>query len=470
MKCAPGILLIIFIFISHHAQLQGQSDQPPAAYTQAYHDMLQRVEWWQHDRFGMFIHFGAYSQLEQEEWYKTNKQLSHAEYDGLIADFKPEKTDCRKWAKLAKMAGMKYAILTAKHHEGFCMFDTETTEYKITSHMPGRDIVKEFVEAFRAEGLKVGLYYSVIDWHHPDYPHFGDDYHPSRNDSTYMDTEHDFDNYISYMHEQVRELVTNYGDISIMWFDFSYGDMHGEKWKAKELVEMVRKHQPGIIINNRLGLGNNEDWGIREYNYNMYYTPEQRVPDKPILDKYGNPIPWELCLTTNNNWSFHKDDHQWKSPELIIHTLVKCVANGGNLLFNMGPDKNGEVPEPYWDIYQKIGAWMKVNGESIYGCGPSELGRQDWGYFTRNNNILYAHRMYPHIGYIDIKDYFDRVEQVTVLATGEKALVTESWWGDHSGDTNKLYFNIKTPQNHQIHFNYIMPDDLDTVFRIELKE
>ncbi|HSQ83533.1 MAG TPA: alpha-L-fucosidase [Desulfobacterales bacterium] len=469
MKQALSLLIIFIFFGAATPAVQSQSAQPSQEYLEAYQGMQQRMEWWTHDRFGMFIHFGAYSHLEQEEWYKTNRKLGHVEYDSLIAGFKPEKTDCRQWARLAKMAGMKYAILTAKHHEGFCMFDTETTDYKITSRMPGRDIVKEFVEAFRAEGIKVGLYYSVIDWHHPDYPHFGDDYHPSREDTTYRGTVHHFDNYIKYMHEQVRELVTNYGDISIMWFDFSYGDMRDEKWKARELIAMVQEHQPGIIINNRLGLGDNKNWGITEYNYNMYYTPEQRVPEKPIVDKFGNPIPWELCLTTNNNWSYHRDDHQWKGPELIIHTLVKCVANGGNLLFNMGPDKNGLVPEPYWDIYRQIGEWMKANGESIYGCGPSGFGMQPWGYFTKKDRALYVHRMYPYIGYIQVRDYFDRVKKVTVLATGEEALVTDSWWGDHSGDKNKLYFNLKTPENHQIHFNYIMPDPFDTVFKIELK-
>lgn len=469
MKKLLFALIAVFAAACSPQEAPLTADKPSEEYMQAYDNLQERTAWWRHDRFGLFIHFGAYSQMEQEEWYKSNRQLSHEKYDSLIAGFKPEQTDCREWARLAKSAGMKYAILTAKHHEGFCMFDTKTTDYKITAHMPGRDIVREFLEAFRAEGMKVGLYYSVIDWHHPDYPHFGDPYHPHRNDSAYKDVQHDFPNYVEYMHEQVRELVTGYGKIDIMWFDFSYNEMRGEKWKAKELIAMVQEHQPDIIINNRLGVAEDSQWGMEEFNYGMYMTPEQRVPTEPYTDTYGNLLPWELCLTTNNNWSYKKSDDNWKSPELIIHTLAKCVANGGNLLFNLGPDKNGRVPEPYWDIYREIGEWLKVNGESIYGCGPSEFGRQEWGYFTRNEKALYAHRMYPHIGYMDIGNYYDKVEGVSVLATGEEAQFTNSWWGDHSGDPNKLFFNVKGKNGNQIHFNYPMPDERNTVFKIELK-
>jgi alpha-L-fucosidase len=469
MKHFLGLIFIGIIVLGCNTFHPEGELQPSETYMQVYEKMLDRMAWWQEARFGLFIHFGAYSHLEQEEWYKSSREKTHQEYNELIKDFRPEKTDAGEWAKLARSAGMKYAVLTAKHHESFYMFDTQTTDYKITTHMPGRDIVREFVDAFREEGMKVGLYYSVIDWHHPDYPHYGDAFHPARNDTTYRDVEHDFDSYLDYMHQQVYELVTNYGEISIMWFDFSYDEMRDEKWRARELVEMVNKHQPGIIINNRLGLGEPEEWGLEELKLGMYITPEMRVPEKPYTDTNGNLLPWELCLTTNNNWSYHKDDHHWKSPELIIHTLVKCVANGGNLLFNLGPDRNGQVPHEHWNIYREVGKWLETHGESIYGCGPSEFERQEWGYFTQSGNKIYAHKMYPYIGHIKIPEFYDRVEEITVLTTKEPALYTNYWWGDHDDTDNNLFVNLKQLEN-QIHFTYDLPDSINTVYKITLKK
>jgi alpha-L-fucosidase len=218
-----------------------------------YQERWQRTEWFREARFGMFIHWGVYAIPASGEWVRNKEKLSVEDYQPFVDSFNPVDYNPREWAKAAKNAGMKYAVMTAKHHDGFCLFDSKFTEYKSTNTPAGRDLIREYAEAFRAEGLKVGFYYSLLDWHHPDYPHYGDGIHPESDNEAWKDKQHNLDNYITYMHNQVRELVTNYGKIDIMWFDFSYGKMSGDTWKATELVKMVRQLQPGIIIDNRLG-------------------------------------------------------------------------------------------------------------------------------------------------------------------------------------------------------------------------
>ncbi|MCL2299507.1 MAG: alpha-L-fucosidase, partial [Firmicutes bacterium] len=205
------------------------------------------------DRFGMFIHWGLYAIPARGEWVRNGERISNEDYQKYFDEFDPVRYDPKTWAALAKQAGMKYAVMTTKHHDGFCLFDSQYTDYKATNTPAGRDLIREYVDAFRAEGLKVGFYYSLLDWHHEDYPKYDDSIHPMRENEAYKDERIDFANYVEYLHNQVRELCTNYGKIDIMWFDFSYGDLRGEKWGATKLVEMIRELQPGIIIDNRLG-------------------------------------------------------------------------------------------------------------------------------------------------------------------------------------------------------------------------
>ena len=200
----------------------------------------ERTRWFLSDRFGMFIHWGLYAIPARGEWVRSVERISNEAYQPYFDEFNPDHYDPKAWADLARQAGMKYAVLTAKHHDGFCLFDSQLTDYKSTNTPCGRDLVREYVEAFRAEGLKVGLYYSLLDWHHPDYPAYGDRHHPMRDNEAYKDRPQDFSRYIEYLHGQVRELLTNYGRIDIIWFDFSYDNMSGETWKAAELVGMAR--------------------------------------------------------------------------------------------------------------------------------------------------------------------------------------------------------------------------------------
>ncbi len=423
-----------------------------------------RLQWWQEARFGMFIHFGIYSIPGRGEWVKSVERISNEDYQPYADEFNPYDYNPSEWAGLAKSAGMKYVVMTAKHHDGFCLFDSKLTDYKSTNSPVARDLIREYVNAFRDKGLKVGFYYSVIDWHHPDYPKYEDPFHPMRGNEKFRDEKINWERYLEYMHGQVRELMTNYGKIDILWLDFSYGDMRGEKWKAGELVEMIRKLQPEIILNNRL-TGSGGDHAIGEA-LGDFITPEQTVPDKPLLDKNGNTIPWETCLTLNNNWGYNKSDQNWKSPELVVHTLVNCVSKGGNLLLNVGPDGRGNIPDESKNILQQVGKWMEENSASIYGCGAAiGFEKPDWGRITQKGNKIYLHVMHPLIGPVKLHGYNDKIERVRFLSTGTEAPVSDTWWGSPEPEGN-TFINMAKP----IHETFQWHDSWDTVIEITLKE
>ena len=299
-------------------------------------EIKERTKWFMDARFGMFIHWGLYSIPACGEWVMSQKEMTIEEYRKYFEQFDPVDYDPKTWVRLAKEAGMKYVVLTAKHHDGFCLFDSKLTDYKATNTKAGRDLVRGFVDACREEGLKVGLYFSIIDWHHPDFPKYGDRQHPMRNNVAYKDEKIDFDRYLDYMHGQVKELVTNYGKLDLLWFDFSYDDMTGEKWKATDLIKMVRHYQPDVIIDNRLeGAGDNHGSIATEHPLiysGDFASPEQIIPPKGVCDVNGEPIPWELCATMNNHWGYCNFDHQYKTPEMLVRKLVECVSKGGNMI------------------------------------------------------------------------------------------------------------------------------------------
>lgn len=433
-------------------------ETPSKEYIDNYNKIMERTEWWSQSRFGMFIHFGAYAVPARGEWVKSNERLTTEQYQKYIDAFNPVDFDAKAWAKTAKETGMKYAVLTAKHHDGYCLYDSKLTDYKLTARFGGRDLVREFLDAFRAEGIKVGLYYSIIDWHHSDYPNVGN--HPQRGDKEYAKKSFDWDNYLKYMHGQVEELVKNYGKLDIMWFDYSFNNYSGEKWKANDLIEMVRKHQPDIILNNRLTI--NDGVSSKQRTANMlgdFVTPEQDIPDVPLIDKYGNSIPWETCLTLNEVWGYSEFDDNWKSPELIIHSLVNCVSKNGNMLLNIGPDARGNIPTESLEILSEVGNWLSKNGESIYGCGSSDLLKPDWGRYTQKNNIIYAHWLYPYLGQINARGIeAENVQNVSLLKSGAELPVMETWWGNKESGN----FFIKASNTTKKPIKY------DTVLKIEL--
>lgn len=352
-----------------------------------------RLKWWTEARFGMFIHWGLYALPARHEWVKNRERLTNEQYQQYFELFDPDLYNPRDWAKMARAAGMKYVVLTAKHHEGFCQWDSKYTDYKVTHTPFGRDVVKEYVEAFRAEGLKVGFYYSLIDWHHPDYT--VDRMHPQRPadeaDYARLNAGKDMARYRQYMKDQVRELLTNYGEISIIWFDFSFPGKNGkgrDDWDSVGLLKLARSLQPGIIVDDRLDLEDVEGgWD--------FTTPEQyKVAQWP--EKNGKRIPWETCQTFSGSWGYYRDEATWKSPAQLIELLAESVSKGGNVLLNVGPTARGTFDERAQASLKAMGDWMRVNGRSIYGCTEAPAGA-----VAPPNTVLTfnpaASRLYVHL-------------------------------------------------------------------------
>lgn len=416
----------------------------------------ERVKWFQEARFGMFIHWGLYAIPARGEWVRSHEELSVEDYQQFFEEFNPVNYDPRKWARAAKSAGMKYAVMTTKHHDGFCLFDSKLTDYKATNTPAGRDLIREYVDAFRSEGLKVGFYYSLLDWHHPDYPAYGDRHHPMRNNPAFANVSTDFSRYLDYMHGQVRELLTNYGKIDIMWFDFSYDNMAGETWRASELVKMVHSLQPDIIIDSRLG-GNIKAKEPEIY-AGDFATPEQILPPEGVVDEAGNPVPWEACVTLNKHWGYCATDHDYKSPKQVIRALVECVSKGGNLLLNVGPNAKGEIPPESLEILAEVGRWMQENGESIYGCGKSDLPKPEWGRYTQNGKALYAHIYDRGIGPINFRGLGGKIKRARLVADGSEIKVERPW---NAADwVEDAFIDFPTAE---------LPDDFDTVVKLELE-
>jgi alpha-L-fucosidase len=373
----------------------------------------------------MFIHWGIYAIPAQGEWYRSQKKVSVETYEQYFKEFNPSSCDIRSWARAAKNAGMRYMVLTAKHHDGFCLFDSKLTDYKSTNTKAKRDFIREYVEAAREEGLKVGLYYSLLDWHHLDYPKYGDMFHPMRDNEAFKNEKIDFNRYLEYMHGQVEELVSGYGKIDVLWFDFSYGNMSGDTWRAEELVRMVRRYQPDVIMDNRLEASEGTHGSLLLENPGItagdFVSPEQSLPERGIVDLAGRPVPWELCTTINNCWGYKSGDHLYKSASILIHKLVECVSKGGNMLLNVGPDAQGRFPPESMKVLEGIGDWMEKNGESIYGCGEAGLPRPDWGRWTRKGNIVYAHLFEEPIGPIPLTGIGrEQVKSVRLLRDGSE--------------------------------------------------
>ena len=344
------------------------------------------TDWFVHDRFGLFIHWGIYALAARHEWVKNRERIRDEDYQCYFDHFDPDLYDPAEWAWEAKKAGMKYVVLTSKHHDGFCLWDSDLTDYKVTNTPYGRDLLTPFVEAFRAEELKVGFYHSLIDWHHPHYP--VDGLHPMRDDVAYREANQDRDmsQYVAYLHGQTRELLTGYGRIDIMWFDFSYPHMDWgwsrgrgkDDWRSEELMVLVRELQPGILINNRLDIPGD------------FVTPEQYQPAAPMAVA-GQPVLWEACQTLNGSWGYDRDNLDWKSPEMLVKMLVDSVSKNGNLLLNVGPNGRGEFEAKAIERLREIGEWLRLNGRAIYGCGASLFTPPADCRYTQNGNRLYLH-------------------------------------------------------------------------------
>ena len=346
---------------------------------------VDRLRWMREARFGMFIHWGLYSLAARHEWVKNRERLDDNHYSRYFEHFSPDLYDPAEWARVARHAGMRYAVLTTKHHEGFCLWDSDLTDYKVTNTPARRDLVGPWVEAFRGEGLRVGFYHSLIDWHHPEFPIDG--LHPQLDDedAKARSTTHNIAKYSEYLHGQVRELLSRYGRIDYLFFDFSYPDrVWGGKgasdWRSAELVALVRSLQPDIVLNDRLDLPESLDVA----------TPEQYQPLRPMVVKGGDGL-WEACQTLNGSWGYDRDNLAWKTSDQVLRMLVDGVSKDGNLLLNVGPTARGELEPRAVELLDDIGAWARRHDRSVYYCGASSFEPPPDCRYTQSGDRLYLH-------------------------------------------------------------------------------
>jgi alpha-L-fucosidase len=319
------------------------------------------MQWWREARFGMFVHWGLYSQLGRHEWVMNRERIPAGEYERLSRTWRARPGAAREWCRLARRAGMRYAVLTTKHHEGFCLWDSRQTDFNAVRRSPGRDLVREFVEACREFDLKVGFYYSLMDWRHPDGARSARS-EPARR------------RFVEFTHGCVRELMTGYGKVDVLWYDVPWPGRTAAWWESRRMNRMVRELQPGIIINNRSFLP--ED----------YATPEEHV----TASRAGRD--WEACMTFNGSWGYMPPAVDWRSVREVLGMLRTAAAGGGNLLLNIGPRPDGSVPVEAVERLVPVGRWLAANGEAVYGRVDrigGRLERQPLGGWTLKGRDAY---------------------------------------------------------------------------------
>ncbi len=404
-------------------------------------------QWFVEARFGLCLHWGLYALAARHEWVQSREEIPPEVYRARYFErFNPVDYDPRQWAQAARTAGMKYAVITAKHHEGFCLWDSRYTDYKVTNTPCGRDVLREFVDAFRAEGLRIGFYYSLLDWYHPDFTI--DMYHPLRNhpEVERLNAQRDMRRYAEYVRQQVHELLTEYGPVDILWFDFSYPDAQyrglpgkgRQDWESEKLVALVRSLSPQTLLNNRLDLPEAAD----------FYTPEQVQP-REWYRVNGEPVVWEACHTLGESWGYHRDEGIGKSAEQLIHLLIQSVACGGNLLMNVGPTARGTLDErAQWalGVYRD---WMAWHGEAIYGCTQSDFRPPQDCRLTQKGNRLYVHVFAWPFKYLYLDGLAGRVEYARFLHDGSEVGLNPSTWDFRQlqipADTLVLVLPVRKP-------------------------
>jgi alpha-L-fucosidase len=370
------------------------------------------IEWWREARFGMFIHWGLYAVPAGEwgerkthgEWILNTGQIPVKTYEKFAGDFNPVKFDADAWAKMAKAAGMKYLVITTKHHDGFALWPSKTSDWDIERTPYDKDIMKDIAEACRANDIRIGWYHSIMDWHH-------EDYLPRRGWEDRSAEGADYERYRQYLHSQVTELLTEYGKIDVIWFD---GEWEAT-WKTRfgeELFALCTKLQPQILVNNRVGAGRTSG---------HFGTPEQRIPETGLPGQ-----DWETCMTMGRTWGYNKNDQNWKSSKTLIQNLADIASKGGNYLLNVGPKADGEFPQLAVDTLAEIGDWMDLNGEAIHGTTASPVGKPDWGRITSKGDDLYLIVFnWPDEGIIEIPKLGNDIQSVEILGSGEVNFIAQ---------------------------------------------
>jgi alpha-L-fucosidase len=411
-----ALIILLIFFIAIWSSLQAQSE------TKAQHDI--RMQWWREARFGLFIHWGLYAipagewngKTEYGEWIRTSAQIPLEEYDKFVAPFNPVKFNAEEWVQMAKDAGMKYIVITSKHHDGFGLFDSKQTDFDVMSAPFKRDVLKELSDACRKAGVKMCWYHSIMDWHHPDYL-------PRRDWEKNRSTQGaNFDRYGQYMKAQLKELLTNYGEIGVLWFDGEWENTWNSA-RGRDLYDYVRSLQPNIIINNRVGAARAGMAGFTAAGEfaGDFGTPEQQIPATGLLG-----VDWETCMTMNDHWGYNKHDQNWKSTKELIQMLADIASKGGNYLLNVGPTAEGLFPQASIDRLREIGQWMRVNGESIYATQASPFQKLDWGRCTQktlgSDTRLYLHVFdWPSDGKLKVPGIFNQARQAYLLSDQQRS-------------------------------------------------
>jgi len=418
-----SLFIIIAILINVSTIFAGSSRET----TKSKPDRHSFMQWWRDARFGMFIHWGIYSVPAKGEWYMTNAQVPIKDYEKYASQFNPTKFVADRWVQLAHDAGMKYLVITSKHHDGFSMFKTKTNRYNVVDATPWhKDPLKALSEASRRHGIKFAVYYSIMDWHTPfQVPYKPDSLHPVYNPTHFREGKKQA--YINYMKAELKELVTQYRP-AILWFDGGW--MNG--WTDEDgraIYDYLKKLDPNLVINNRvIGAGD-------------YETPEQTIPVNGLPGR-----DWETCMTINNNWGFNTSDSNFKSAKELIRNLIDIASKGGNYLLNVGPTAEGIIPQPEVDRLEAMGRWLKVNGESIYGTTASPFTTQlSWGRGTQKGNKLFLNVFnWPIDGRLVIHGIYNVPERTYLLADKAKHSLKVERGGD------SLVINLPTERSDEI--------------------
>jgi alpha-L-fucosidase len=408
--------------------------------------------WFVHDRFGLFIHWGIYALPARHEWVKQYEQIPDDVYQTYFEHFDPDLYDPKAWAAAAAGAGMKYFVVTTKHHDGFCLWDTKLTDYCVMNTPYGKDLIRPMAEAFRSQDMKVGFYHSLIDWHHPQF--IIDDVHAMRNhpDRAKLNEARDQSKYAEYLHGQVRELLTGYGKVDLLFYDFSYPSSETrvgkgrDDWQSEALVKMTRELMPGILVNDRLDLMDTD------YGWD-YRTPEQFMT-RDWVTVNGRPVVWETCQTFSGSWGYYRDEYTWKSVEQLVKMLIDTVGKGGNLLLNVGPTGRGEFDARALDRLAGMGEWMRRHGRSIYGCtqAPADLPTPADCRLTYNpeTNRAYVHIFSWPIVNLPMDGFAGRVKYAQLLNDASEVKMVEGavhhgYTADEDRKTLTLQLPVRKP-------------------------
>jgi alpha-L-fucosidase len=423
MKTLPAFSVILLLLQCAHSVPGRAAERPLAPETKE--QRAHRMAWFREARFGLFIHWGLYASLAGDwnghavdsagEWIMNTAHIPVKDYEKLPALFNPVQFDARSWVRIAKNAGMKYIVITSKHHDGFSMFDSKVSDYTIAKSTPfKRDPMKELAVACKEAGLRFCFYHSIMDWHHPDAQSIG---YPDYNGAP---SNPNFPRYVEhYLKPQVTELLTRYGKLGILWFD---GEWIGD-WKTemgRDMYALCRSLQPEVLVNNRVGKGragmNGMDQG--EGAMGDYGTPEQEIP----ATGFGPGVDWESCMTMNDTWGFKKSDQNWKSGATMIRMLIDCSSKGGNFLLNVGPTAEGLIPEASVQRLAEVGKWMRTNHEAVYGTQASPFKKLAFGKCTQKPGKLYLHVLdWPADGKL-LVPVSNRVKKARLLAQPGRAL------------------------------------------------